>query len=54
MKGYFSGALAFGVLSAAAVLACAALSLRLRHRAEESDARCHGASWCGDRRRFSG
>lgn len=39
MKGYFSGALAFGVLSAAAVLACAALSLRLRHRAEESDAR---------------
>ena len=38
MKGYFSGALAFGVLSAAAVLACAALSLRLRHRAEESDA----------------
>ncbi len=39
MKGCFSGALAFGVLSAAAVLACAALSLRLRHRAEESDAR---------------
>ena len=39
MKGFFSGVLAFGVLLAAAVLACAALSLRLKHRAEESDAR---------------
>ena len=39
MKGFFSGALAFGVLLAAAAVACTALSLRLRQRAEESDAR---------------
>ena len=39
MKGFFSGAFAFGVLLAAAAVACTALSLRLRQRAEESDAR---------------
>lgn len=39
MKGFFSGALAFGVLLAAAAVACTALSLRLRQRAEENDAR---------------
>ena len=39
MKGFFSEALAFGVLLAAAAVACTALSLRLRQRAEENDAR---------------
>ena len=43
MKGFFSGALAFGVLLAAAAVACTALSLRLRQRAEESDARARAS-----------